>query len=631
LNPQIEFKHVLGELSVNRNDPCEVIRELISNSYDAGAKNIYYAPLKERKGFIFLDDGSGLTTKQSSNGISPWEAFFSIGKSTKKQGEAIGYKCQGSKLCFASSRVMVASLINPAKNQWNYVTIDNPRNNLDTSYNITPKKTIDISQKIDSFFSNPSADTARAIKYIEEIIINSKSESMTLIIIDELDTENFAKYFAIESNAEESYVVNYIRLYTRHGDIRYLTQAEGFSGSQRQQVSASVVEAKFYIFANRKAISVPFGYPYLAVPAAGKQDPTIKSPNNVSRLRDGRFYSRAAKTFSVGGQNFSIILAIDGNRRAHAEYKYLARKGKAMSGIKLSEHRGFFVAVKGIKICKYQELLSSLDDYEVLSEGDSPSHYSIILDGDFDLVTNRNMLSKNAYDTLSNPDFIEQIKKFLDAQKKTDIVFSELLSRLRKESSETALNEQIENLQEAKKQIKDRERFRIKDLNDHTHLFLSPQAGEEYLVGILYSQLSSFLPKNPGFEKYWRRIVTFSTQGIDSLGLINENSQRPLVESNVCSVEYKFEFNNNGPFNHALAVVDYIVAWCVDVDVEKQVKDSFTCFGNIRKVPENDFEWEISKISDINGGQYPQKISVICLKSLILQTFETEFEKPPTK
>ena len=60
MNPQIEFKHVLGELSVNRNDPCEVLRELVSNSYDAHASHIVYMPLKDRNGMVFLDDGSGL-------------------------------------------------------------------------------------------------------------------------------------------------------------------------------------------------------------------------------------------------------------------------------------------------------------------------------------------------------------------------------------------------------------------------------------------------------------------------------------------------------------------------------------------------------------------------------------------
>jgi hypothetical protein len=98
INPQIEFRHVLNELSVNRHDPCEVLRELISNSYDAKAKNILYVPLKDQRGFAFFDDGTGLDTNKQIHGITPWAAFFSIGKSTKQQGDGIGYKCQGSKL-----------------------------------------------------------------------------------------------------------------------------------------------------------------------------------------------------------------------------------------------------------------------------------------------------------------------------------------------------------------------------------------------------------------------------------------------------------------------------------------------------------------------------------------------------
>ena len=42
LTPQVDFSRVLKEISVNRNDPCEIIRELVSNSYDAKAKNIWY-------------------------------------------------------------------------------------------------------------------------------------------------------------------------------------------------------------------------------------------------------------------------------------------------------------------------------------------------------------------------------------------------------------------------------------------------------------------------------------------------------------------------------------------------------------------------------------------------------------
>lgn len=138
LRPKIEFRHVLGELSVNRNDPCEVIRELISNSYDAEASNMVYAPIGEEKGFAFFDDGTGLSSTEEINEITPYEAFFSIGKSTKLKGEAIGYKCQGSKLCFACQRIIVITKCLSEKN-WRSIVIENPRDKLTIDYDITPK------------------------------------------------------------------------------------------------------------------------------------------------------------------------------------------------------------------------------------------------------------------------------------------------------------------------------------------------------------------------------------------------------------------------------------------------------------------------------------------------------------
>lgn len=220
LNPQIEFRHVLSELSVNRNDPCEVLRELISNSYDAGAMHIYYVPIKDQRGLGFLDDGTGLDPVNEIKGITPWAAFFSIGKSTKNRGDGIGYKCQGSKLCFACSRILVATTSGSPAGEWKYKLIDNPRSNLDVSLDITPAKTSDLPALLDSFFATPSADTANALSHLKAKA-TALPKSGTLILIDHLDTEDFGKYFAIGSTPDECYVYNYIRFYSRHGDARW--------------------------------------------------------------------------------------------------------------------------------------------------------------------------------------------------------------------------------------------------------------------------------------------------------------------------------------------------------------------------------------------------------------------------
>jgi len=625
MRPQIEFRHVLGELSVNRNDPCEVLRELVSNSYDAAATHISYLPLKDRQGIAFLDDGIGLDHTTLINGITPWEAFFSIGRSTKKQGDSIGYKCQGSKLCFACSRILVATTRDRTAGEWHYRIFDNPRTNLDTSSDIAPIRSEDINAVLQEFLPTRTADTAASFAHLESLLSGSRlSSSATLIIIDGLETEGYARCFSVGPNARESYVYNYIRFHTKHGDVRHLTAAQGFSPSERRQIVPGVKGAELSIFANGEESLVPFGYPYID---KGVPDPSLKSPAQVARLRDGRFFSRSAKRFLVGSSKFSMIISIDGNRRAHDEYKHLGRKGQAKSGIRLSDQRGLFIAVKGIKICRYPELLSAISGYEVLSEGDAPSHYSIIIDGDFDLVTNRNALSKRAYDTLTDAAFVGEVRKFLDSQRVVDATFRELIARLRRESSETLLNEQIDQLESARAGLKTRERIRIADHDSKTHLFLSPEPGEEYLVGVLYSQLGAMTGKTPGFEKYWKRVLTFSTQGIDSLGLNDEAADAPLAEKNICSIEYKYEFSNSGPFNHALAVVDFIVAWTVSIDDAKLVHDTYTCFGTISKSPGNTFEWQIRDIENADGGTYPHVITVVSLRELIARSFDARFGK----
>lgn len=621
MHPQIEFRHVLGELSVNRNDPCEVIRELISNSYDAGASEIHYAPLAGKSGFAFLDDGCGLGLQVAPAGISPWEAFFSIGKSTKSKGAGIGYKCQGSKLCFASKRILVATRFNTDDERWAYKIVENPRNNLDINYSIVPEYTTDLPGVIDGFLGTLDADGVSVVADLKSRLMQLAGKTGTLVLIDGLDTENFGKYFSVEPRIADSYVFNYIRFNTRHGDVRKISTAQGFTASQVTQVGTPAAAA-LTIFSPAQGVhDVPFGFPYLAKPD-GKDE--VKSPQQISRLRDGRFFSRTAKSFSVAGKKYTAILAIDGNRRAHEEYSSLDRKGKARSGVRLGDHRGAFISVKGIKIAKQSDLLAGIPEYSVLAEGDAYSHYMLVLEGDFDLVTNRNALSKQAYDELTDPEFTKKFKEFLDHFRAKDTVFAELIARLKRESSENLLNEQIEILADQKAGLKDRPRVRITDLAGAKHLVLAPKAGEEYLVGVLYASLSKYVPASSAYKKYWLDVVTFSTQGIDSLALKDAAASAPLAEKNVEAVEYKYDFTNSGPFNHALAVVDKIVAWTVELDGSKQVRDTYTCRGSVTEVDPG-LIWEISGIENDEAAEFPDGTTVICLQKLIELTFGVAF------
>jgi hypothetical protein len=139
LVPQVSFAHTLAEISVNRANPCELVRELISNAYDAGATMIRVYALPDRRGVVFFDNGVGLSRDEadSKNDILPYVAFFSIGKGTKTRGGGIGYKCQGSKLCFASKRFSVITRT-ARDSKWLVKTIDNPKQNLKESLDLSP-------------------------------------------------------------------------------------------------------------------------------------------------------------------------------------------------------------------------------------------------------------------------------------------------------------------------------------------------------------------------------------------------------------------------------------------------------------------------------------------------------------
>ena len=608
MKPQIDFKHVLGELSVNRSDSCEVIRELISNSHDAGAKNIRYAAIDSLKAFVFFDDGVGLNRlDKSSNNITPYEAFFSIGKSTKIQGRSIGYKCQGSKLCFAANRVLIISKTKQDES-WFFKIIENPRQNLSFDMDITPKDTNKPWDELINFFGGGGSDVVDVIGGYNKEFFKGKFNQGFLIAVQGLDVENFTKHLVVSDKIEDSYIYNYIRFYTKHGDTRLIKKEQGFLEKHVAQVLAKdIVETNLYLFNGNDYVQIPFGFPYLNV-----NSEEVKSPDKITRLRDGRFSSGYAKKIIHGSRSYSLILAIDGNRRALDEYKSLSRKNGTNSGVPLSDQRGVFISVSGVKVCKFNDIFlkSELNDYSILHETNSSSHFILIMDGQFDLITNRNGISRSAAGVFENTEFLDKIKSFLDEAKRNLLVFSQLIARLKKEQHDVNLERQMEILNESKNGIGQRERMSIDGKT-----YLSPLQGEEYLVGILYATLYYKIPIDSKYSKYWNRVLTFSTQGIDSIATVKGS----FAVNDLVAIEYKYDFSSDNQFNHPLSIVDKIIAWDVNIGSAHTVSDDYNCFGVIDEV--EDGIYRIYDIQSKNNEQYSNEILVVCLKKLIKATF----------
>lgn len=112
-SPKVNEVNEFLEIASDFEDPLEVIRESLSNSYDAGATEVEITIRDRPMGseIIIEDDGEGMDYEDL-------ESFFDLGNSTKRgrNDGSIGYKGHGTKIFYKSEQV----LVNTAKDGTNY-------------------------------------------------------------------------------------------------------------------------------------------------------------------------------------------------------------------------------------------------------------------------------------------------------------------------------------------------------------------------------------------------------------------------------------------------------------------------------------------------------------------------------
>ena len=636
--PQQSFQHTLREISVNRHDPCELIRELVSNSYDALASHIWIFPLHQKKGILFIDDGDGLSEDKiaEKNGITPYVAFFSIGKGTKTEGEQIGYKCQGSKLCFASRRF---SLLTRCKGEssWRWLSVQNPKEILSEKYDLSPEKTSSPLQKIQEILS-PIDERTRPIIDSLKKLFESKLVKGTILIIEDFEVENFESFF---STQRPSYLYEYIRLYTAHGDTRLINKIQGFKPRDVTAVTSTIkrhLTPSVQLWMEKEdgtteLLDVPNGWPYLVAPK--KTDPPADNPEEVSQLRKGRFWARYATAFKFDGRWYSLILAIDGKRRTLDEYDTLGRQSDRRSGIRLSDQRGVILSSQGVRICGFPDLFEEplLAEWKILSEG--WDHFAFIIDGPFELVTNRNNPAHHALQVLQNSAFLTKVADFLrSTTKEADgPILQNLLNRLSRETTIYEENQYLDRNRKMKESIANRPQFSLTEIPTlKDRWFVAPLEGEEHFVGALYTLFSHLIDLSHPLSLYWKRPLTFSASGIDAIAVQDE--MNPFNPEKLLSLEYKYRFSTSDEFNHPLNITNRVICWdLVKPEVGETIRDTYSYLGTVKSlISANgiDFGCEISDLRHKHGGRdISHTILVLSLREILKQSFKTEWRSPP--
>ncbi|WP_159790791.1 ATP-binding protein [Sodalinema gerasimenkoae] len=638
---QISYKHTLSELSVNRKDPCEVVRELISNSYDAGATQIKIYTLLQYHGFIFFDNGTGISQVRVKNDISPMDAFFSIGYSTKVKGGSVGYKCQGSKLCFACSKFALLTRCEDSQdNAWDYVDIDNPKQNLPReSYTVEPKSEHDPFAVLEFLLDQPDARTAPILNDLKDLF--SQFSHGTLIFVKGLEVEDFSKYYGTDS--KYPYIYEYIKHYTKHGDVTRLNaESTSFQVKDEEAFKNSYYSKDcslcIWDYDRAELKEIKQGYPYVAIKKTktktGPSSDSISLPSQLKYLRSLRCSLRKAKTFRFEGQTYCLAFAVDGTRTALDFYEALGRQGSSRSGITLSSQQGTFLCSEGIKICEYNQLFLNevfdLVKFSVLSDPKAQRHFVFMINGSFDLVTNRTSLTTESEKVVQSTRFLKEIESFVSNFYQTDNVFRDLVDRLNGEINSAKIEIQVKKFRESKDNLCKRHYFYVENIDIlKDKRFYEPASGEEHGVGALYTVFANLVPDDSPYKKFWLRPLNFAAQGLDSIAEEKPNSTKSLK-----GLEYKYKFSIDEIFNHPLIITDQIVCWEVDLGSDKgdgdvlEVKDESGAKGviNLQAGDMQDIGFEIKDIDEPDGNYHGSKvIRVVNLKSLLLQTFNCQW------
>ncbi len=103
-SPKVNEVNEFLEIASDFEDPLEVIRESLSNSYDANASDVLIEINQRPDGseIVIDDDGEGMDREDL-------ESFFDLGNSTKggEGDDSIGYKGHGTKIFYKSDRIEV--------------------------------------------------------------------------------------------------------------------------------------------------------------------------------------------------------------------------------------------------------------------------------------------------------------------------------------------------------------------------------------------------------------------------------------------------------------------------------------------------------------------------------------------
>lgn len=558
VNPKSEFREIANDFG----NPLEIIREAISNSYDAHAS--------EMDIFVYVDRTSGideliLKFNDNGDGISEegLKKFFGLGYSSRlqfdqlgnKTSDSIGEKGHGTKIYYNSRKVILETIKDGIKIE---ATLDNPMQKLRSQNDVMPE--------------------------VEYNISNATDANGTTITVYGYNSN-------IQAGFSHNEIVDYIYWFTKYGSFE--SQLPSFTKKLLNLKVMGLGENELHCL---KYSSHPFP----------KENFNISELKKIDKVAPLEYYVAKwdfehVQVIDHPNSFVDIVFYIEGDK-AKREYNNMIHEkhGSWNGGVYNVEQRyGLWLCKDFIPIERHNEWVAEKSEWT--------KYHSFVNCQDIKLTANRGDAGNtNAKLLKSIGDTVRSI--FLDKIEKDE--------KFKKYQDEFAKYKQYSSV---KKEEEDFSRRKKIALQKKAALFSDIIIFEPRQEGGVFSLVTQLLTIDPNIFKF--KVIDYDTSfGYDLL--VTKNTAHDLQQAAMYFVEMKFILKKD--FNHSFKKLSAIICWDTDLNDEYVLEDIAGEIRKMRITPAGVNNNEYTKYMIVSDTE-DHNIEVFVLRKYLKEVLDLTF------
>jgi hypothetical protein len=510
-SPEVEPAAEFLEISNDFTDPKEIVREAISNAFDAGATEIKVSAVIDK---ATGEDELVILVEDNGHGMSEQDlrAFFGLGLSTRRQKDeygrkassAIGEKGHGTKIYFNSRRVEVVTIAGGT-------TI---RAHMDD-----PRKTL-------------RAGSLPTVSY--EVSSDSDSHSRTLITIRGYNANQQAGFGHNE-------LKDYIQWFTKFGSIEVVLKKATFMNV--------VLQLRGLGWSAAKPEPLRFGHPF---PEVNTDIRHLRAKDQVSPLEwyVARWVFTSEEVIGMPEARLDFVFSIEGDQAKRMYNPMIHKKYSPWRDGEYNVEQRY-----GLWLCKDYFAIYRKSEW-VAEKSEWTKYHAFVNCQEFRLTANRADLNNTPANVM-------------DAVEKTvrGIFESRIMptAEFQKYREELERQEQYRNAQQ---EGQDFERRRKAALAKRTATIDEVELHEPRQEGGVFSVFLRVATLRPDLFDF--KIIDYDTSiGYDLL--VTKDSALDLNRAALRFVEMKYELQRE--FNHSFKRLAAVICWDTKLTNESEVRD----------------------------------------------------------